>query len=248
MAKAFIFSDPLQEGRIVSRPNRFVMMVRAGGKTMRCHCPTTGRIGDLKLEGLPCLYSTSENPQRKTAHTVEAVSTSPSVRRWVGINQTAANRYFEFFLKSGSLPKLASGEVRREVKLGKSRIDFLVGNSYVEVKTPLIMLPAGPGAATVRRSRFDSFDRLIKHMGELKGSLADGRRAKLVLCFLYDAKPFKPPPPDGTNSRILAAAKSAEEAGVERWQVNMRVTASGVTLIRYFKSRPYTRDGSIHRA
>ena len=215
-------------------------MVNGEGRTLRCHCPTTGRLGDLKLEGLPCLYSTSANPGRKTAHTVEAISLTRSKRGWVGINQTAANRYFEFFLRNGSLSRLASGEVQREVRLRGSRIDFLVGSAYVEVKTPLITLPAGPHAPRVRRSRFDSFDRLIKHMKELEASLAEGREAKIVLCYLYDAEPFEPPPPDGTNSRILAAARSAEEAGVERWQVNMRMTRQGVSLIRYFRSTPYS--------
>lgn len=223
----------------MSRPNRFIMMVRAGRQTLRCHCPTTGRLGDLKLEGLPCLYSTSANPNRRTAYTVEAISTSPSARTWVGINQTAVNRYFEFFLRSGALSRLASGPVRREVKVGKSRIDFLVGGAYVEVKMPLIMLPAGPQVNRVPRGRFDSFDRLIRHMGELKASLATGKGAKIVLCYLYDAEPFMPLPRDGTNSRVLDAARSAEEAGVERWQVNMKITGEGVSLVRYFRSKSY---------
>ncbi len=238
-APIFTFREPLRKGTIVSRPNRFIMLVRAGGKTLRCHCPTTGRLGDLKLSGLPCLYSTSASKSRKTGYTVEAISTSRTEGEWVGINQTAANRYLEFFLRSGALRGLAGGAVQREVRLGTSRIDFLVGNAYVEVKTPLIMLPAGAGTAKVRRSRFDSFDRLIRHMGELRKSLASGRGAKLVLCFLYDARPFRPPPPDGTNSKILSAARAAEEAGVERWQVNLRVGREGVSLIRYFRSRPY---------
>ncbi|MDA4125593.1 MAG: DNA/RNA nuclease SfsA [Thaumarchaeota archaeon] len=237
-SRVYRFPRPLRVGTILSRPNRFIMMVKSEGKTIRCHCPTTGRLGDLKLEGLPCLYSTSTNVKRKTAHTVEAISTSPRSNSWVGINQTAANRYFEFFLRKGALARLARGEVQREVKLGKSRIDFLIGNAYVEVKTPLIMLPASGEVARVKRSRFDSFDRLIRHMGELQRSLASGMRAKIVLCFLYDAKPFKPPAPDGTNRRILAAARAAEKAGVERWQVNLKVDAKGVSLTRYFRSNP----------
>ena len=219
------------------------MLVRAGSRVLRCHCPTTGRLGDLNLSGLPCLYSTSRSPSRKTAHTVEAISSSPTGGQWIGINQTAANRYFEFFLAKRALRRLASGPIQREVRLGKSRIDFLVGNAYVEVKTPLITLPAPEGTARIKRGRFNSFDRLIKHMGELRSSLAYGRSAKIVLCYLYDAKPFTPPPPDGTNARILEAARAAEEAGVERWQVNLRIGASGVSLIRYFRSRPYTTGG-----
>ncbi len=112
------------------------MLVKAGGKTLRCHCPTTGRLGDLELSGLPCLYSTSGRKTRKTGHTMEAISTTGDGRSWVGINQTAANRYFEFFLRNGALARLARGDVKREVKLGRSRIDFLVGDSYIEVKTP----------------------------------------------------------------------------------------------------------------
>ena len=233
----FLFPRPLRQGAIVSRPNRFIMLVRAGGRSLRCHCPTTGRLGDLNLSGLPCLHSTSGVKSRKTRYTVEAISTSGG-DGWVGINQTAANRYLEFFLKNGALRRMARGPVRREVPLGRSRIDFLVDGAYVEVKTPLIMLPAGDGLPRVRRSRFDSFERLIRHMGELKSSLSDGMRAKIVLCFLYDAEPFRPPPPDGTNNRILDAARAAEDAGVERWQVNLRVDRFGVSLIRYFRSKP----------
>jgi sugar fermentation stimulation protein A len=215
------------------------MIVKSAEGKIRCHCPTTGRLGDLNLKGLPCLYSTSEDPKRKTAHTVEAISTSPKKDSWVGINQNAANRYFEFFLRNGALSRLARGEVRREVRLGKSRIDFQVGNAYVEVKTPLILLPAGDDVARVQRNRFDSFDRLIRHMGELRRSLRSGTKAKIVLCYLYDAKPFKPPKPDKSNRRILAAAKSASAAGVERWQVNFKIDENGVSMIRYFRNNPY---------
>ena len=213
------------------------MMVRAEGEVLRCHCPTTGRLGDFELKGLHCLYSTATGGNRKTAHTVEAISASP--KSWIGINQTAANRYVEFFLNQGVLSRMAQGVVKREVKLGHSRIDFLVGDAYVEVKTPLIILPGSSGVARVKRSRFDSFDRLIRHMDELRASLANGMRAVILLCYLYDAKPFKPPKEDSTNSRILTAARAAETAGVERWQVNMKVSRGGVSLIRYFKSRPY---------
>lgn len=234
------FPSPLREGIVTSRPNRFIMMVDAEGGTLRCHCPTTGRLGDLSLAGLPCLYSSSQSPGRKTAHTVEAIAnTTTEAGSWLGINQTAANRYIEFFLRNGALSRMAKGEVRREVRLGNSRIDFLVGRTFVEVKTPLIVLPAGENLQRVRRSRFDSFDRLIKHMGQLRGALAKGNKAAIVLCYLYDAKPFVPPVRNRTNRRILAAARRAEEAGVERWQVNLRLDEDGVSLIRYFRSRPY---------
>jgi sugar fermentation stimulation protein A len=239
-AHFYRFASPLRRGIVVSRPNRFIMFVKAGRKELRCHCPTTGRLGDLEVAGLPCLYSTSDSTRRKTGYTVEAISTSPGrAESWVGINQTAANRYLEFFLKSGALSRMASGDVRREVKLGRSRIDFLVGSAFVEAKTPLMTLPSAAEIPKARPSRFDSFDRLIRHMDELRRSLASGGRAVIVLCYLYDAGPFRPPLRNGTNSRIIRAALNAERAGVERWQVNLKVEAKGVSLIRYFKSKPY---------
>ncbi len=236
--KTFTFPEPLKEGVIVSRPNRFIMRVRTGGHTISCHCPATGRLGDVSLSGLRCLYSDAHTNGRKTAHTVEAISVKPPgrARSWVGINQTAVNRFVEFFIESGQLPRMARGVLRREVRLGGSPIDFLVGNAYVEVKTPLTTLPAPKSVERVRHSRFDSFDRMIRHMTELRNSLFLGRRAVLVMCYLYDAKPFRPPAPDRINSRILDAARLAEESGVETWQVNMKVDRKGVRVIRYFRN------------
>ena len=230
------FPSPLNEGAMVSRPNRFIMMVRAENEILKCHCPTTGRIGDLNLVGLPCLYSTSVKSGRKTSHTVEAISANGK-GCWIGINQTGANRYMEHFLRTGALSRMVSGNVEREVTLGDSRIDFLVGNAYVEVKTPLITLPASEEVPRVPYGRFESFDRLIKHMTELRKSAAKGKRALVVLCYLYDAKPFRPPAQNGSNSRILQAARLAEEAGVENWQVILRVERRGVSLVRYFRNR-----------
>jgi sugar fermentation stimulation protein A len=232
------FQNSLREGVVLSRPNRFVMIVRAGGRTIRCHCPTTGRLGDVEPSGIRCLYSASSRPSRKTSFTVEAISIDDQLKKsWIGINQTAANRYVEFFIRNGQLSKMATGEVKREVKLGRSRIDFLVGNTFVEVKTPLIVLPLSVAAKRAKRSRFNSFDRLIRHMGELSKSLSSGRRAVMAMCYLYDAKPFRPPALDRTNSRILTAARLAQQSGVETWQVNLRVDRKGVTLIRFFKNK-----------
>jgi sugar fermentation stimulation protein A len=231
----FRFPQPLEEGIVVSRPNRFIMMVKADGKTIKCHCPTTGRLGDAKISSLPCLFSRSTGGERKTKGTVQAISfdrAATKKKSWIGINQNAANRYIEFFLEKGLLSKMASGTVRREVKLGNSRIDFLVGDTYVEVKTPLIILPTG-SVEKVGHSRFNSFDRLIRHMAELSAALQGGKKAVIAMCYLYDAAPFKPPPRDSHNGKILDASRRAAESGVRRWQVNLGVGMDGVRLISY---------------
>jgi len=235
MGKKYLFDEPLIEGLIKSRPNRFIMFVEINGKIVKCHCPSTGRIGNIKFENVPCLLSKGKNKLRKTPYTVEAISlNSPKAKRkqWIGINQNAANRYIEFFLKSNQFKKMVKkAEVNREVKLGKSRIDFKVGNTYIEVKTPLINLPSSKYVEQKKESKFNSFDRLIKHFNEL--SKID--KAILLLCYIYNAEPFTPPKQSKDNIRIMKTAKNASKKGVEHWQANLKINKKGVELLDYFK-------------
>jgi sugar fermentation stimulation protein A len=237
--KKYEFNSQLIEGLIKSRPNRFIMMVKLNNRIEKCHCPSTGRIGNIIFKDIPCLVSKSENKKRKTSYTVEAISISPLNKNkdWIGINQTKANSYIEFFLKNNQLDKICSNvdKIEREVKIGNSRIDFHVDNTYIEVKTPLISLPSGKNIELKENSRFNSFERLIKHFGELGNKLEDGSRSILLMCYLYDAKPFKAPPTDKYNEKIKIAAENAMKRGVENWQINMKIDGSGIRMIRYFK-------------
>ena len=239
MVRNYLFDEPLVEGLIKSRPNRFIMMVYVNGKTVKCHCPATGRIGGMVFENVPCLLSRSRNKKRKTLYTVEAISVNkPSAkhRKWVGINQNAANRYVEFFLKTGEFRRMVEGnDVQREVSLGRSRIDFKVGNTFVEVKTFLSMLPFGNRVQYTKQTKSSSFDRLIKHFKDLGDSLKTGNRAVVLLCFMYDADAFSPPKPDKSNIRVYRSARNSSRRGVENWQVNLRINRKGVELRDYFK-------------
>ncbi|TCS77851.1 sugar fermentation stimulation protein [Muricomes intestini] len=69
-----IFDTPLIEGIIQKRSNRFIMQVELEGTIYNCHCPTTGRIGNIVLEGIPCLLSKDAGTTRNPPLTVEAIS------------------------------------------------------------------------------------------------------------------------------------------------------------------------------
>ncbi len=144
---AFGFAEPLQEGIIIRRKSQFTMAVDFEGEEQAFHCPTTGRIGNIDVSGRPCLVSLARGEGRKTAGTVEAVSLArpgDADKDWIGVNQNAANRYVEHYLRCGGLAEAVGGalgeprdDVRREVFLGESKLDFLVGDTFLEVKTPL---------------------------------------------------------------------------------------------------------------
>ena len=139
---SFRFTTPLVEGIIEKRKSQFTMTVNYEGQSVACHCPTTGRIGNLDVAGRPCLLSASTDPGRKTPYTVEAISLNKPEdedKSWIGINQNAANRYVEHYLRNGGFSDMVgtNQDVQREKFLGASKLDFLVGNTYLEVKTPL---------------------------------------------------------------------------------------------------------------
>ncbi|MER6959513.1 DNA/RNA nuclease SfsA [Streptomyces sp. NPDC000618] len=233
-----VFPKPLIRARIVRRPNRFIIDADLDGAEVACHCPTTGRIGNLVLDGLDCLLSPSHNPARKTPYTVEAVSVdAPGTARpaWIGINQNAANRYVEQALVHHLLPDIVTAHsVLREQTLGASRLDFLVDDTYVEVKTPLdhLQVTLGEHVRTRPRPPLASTDRLVKHIGELGHSLKSHQRAVLLVCFLYDNPGFRVQA-SSHHDEVHSTVAQAVRDGVEIWQVNFRLNASGVRVARY---------------
>ena len=107
-----------------------------------------------------------------------------------------SNRIVEFLLSTHQLDRMVSDydEVKREVFLGVSKLDFLVGNTYLEVKTPLTTVDVkyGDKVKTKKVTPFSSTDRMVKHVRELAGSLKDHERAILLTVYQYEPTEIKP--------------------------------------------------------
>ena len=243
-AQPVLFEEPLVEGVVVARPNRFIMDVAIDGAVERCHCPVVSRIGDIDTAGRPCLVSRSHNPKRKFARTVEALSLdqpSDKAKRWIGINQTSSNRYVEHFLCAGSFDGVLGhpgpATVQREKPLGQSRLDFLVNNElYLEVKTPMVQLqiPIPSYVPRLPEAPFSSTERALRHLRELAGSLADHERAVILYCLYYDNTGFRYY--HGTTyDEVCATVATCKEAGVELWQADFSIDPTGVQLCRYYE-------------
>lgn len=235
-ATFYPFESKLIKGLIIKRRNRFIMEVEVDGDIYPCHCPCTGRIGNVVFKNIPCLLSHASDPKRKTPYTVEAISVNHGVS-YLGINQNAANRYVEYFIKNNALAKMiAHGEtVQREQTLGNSRLDFKVSDTYLEVKTPLIELNCeiAEDIEQKKASEFASFERFIKHIHELSNSLQDHERAILLSCFMYDSPEFVPPMQSKHSEYIQENVKDVVTAGVELWQINLDIQEDEVSLISY---------------
>ncbi len=240
--RRYLFQERLVEGLIKSRPNRFIMEVEVGGKFCRCHCPVTGRIGSISFQDIPCLLSKGIEG-RKTPYTVEAISLDPPgsrKKKWIGINQGRVNDYVAFFLGENALKKIFPSveTVDREVKLGDSRIDFRInGRDYLEVKSPLKDIPC-EGHPNYKGRDITPImpQRMLKHFAETAGAIHDGSRSIFLLCYMYDAAPFKTPTKEeGRDERIVAAVQRAEARGVENWQANFTIDEDGVSLIDHFQ-------------
>ena len=248
MTKDFYkFEKPLIEGIILDRQASFVMICLVNNKKERCHCPTMGRIGEFDNIGRPCLLSPAKTNKRTTKYTVEAISLNKQEdknKKWIGINQTEVNRYIEFFLKENLMSKMidtTEQKVLREQKLGKSRLDFLVGNTYLEVKTPLhfIDLPIPDYVELKKYSPLTSTDRMVKHIIELANSLKTHQRAIELTTFIYDAPPFRIKPEHRSKDfeRVSKTFQWAVSKGLEMWQVVLEIDKNGVKLKEYYKFR-----------
>lgn len=244
------FEKALQQTQLVGRASRFIMIADLGGQIIDCHCPVPGTIGGTVLDGLPGLVS-GPYPGRATEWSFEAFSyyhPDDDEFQWVGVNQTAANRYVEAGLLGGWLDPMFEGgvsEVKREKSLGASRIDFLVNeDTYLEVKMPVDNLQIDVPAAIEKRwpmaSSLTKIDRAGKQATDLGDAVEAGMKAKFLTVFCYDNDgkwrewPYrKPKNAAGRSASPSAQAFARARAlGMEQWRLSLRFTPTHIELLR----------------
>lgn len=195
------------------------------------------------MDGLPCLVSGPYDlTKRSTEYTVEAFGVKEPEEegfQWIGINQTAMNKYVEAALEAGLLsdafPRI--NRIQKEQKLGTSRLDFLLNNdTWLEVKMPLTILEVESDRTPKDFKPKIGIDRMLNQLGDLTGALRSGQKAVMISAFAYDMPDFSLP--GATSSRKfgpLPAMVEAQEAGLERWQLNFSFHPTHLTLEKFFK-------------
>ena len=159
---------------------------------------------------------------------------------WVGINQILSNRLVEHFFRAHELDEIVSDfdEIRREVNLGISKLDFMVGDTYLEVKTPLttINVKYGESIKTLPPKPFSSTDRMVKHVNELAGSLLEHERAIFLQVYQYRITERKERLRSTHYEEVKHTMQDAKDRGVEFWEIQMDFRPEGVSLYKVERS------------
>ncbi len=218
------------EGFLLRRYKRFFADVETlDGRKLTVHCPNPGSMRGLLVEGAPVRCSTSANPKRKLAHTLEMIRIG---RSWVGLHTGRGNAVAAAAIDAGLLPSLDGYEVRRpEVRIEhggtSSRIDFHLSkhrsrpDAWVEVKS--VTLAAG------RRARFpDSVTERGRKHAELLGTLAR-RGERGVLLFVVQRGDCRiVEPADDIDPAYGAALRQAVARGAEVLAVRARIRQDAI--------------------
>ena len=234
----FIFDSPLIEGVMVKRNSQFTATVEINGETLVAHIPTTNRIGDVENKNLPCLLSYHPEESRKLHYDIEAVLLSDD-DNWVGINQILSNKIVEHLLRTHQLDEIASSdEIKREVKLGNSKLDFKIGNTYLEVKTPLteIQVKYGTNIKTHPQTPFSSTGRMQKHVNELAESLKENERAIFLEVLQYRITEPKERLHSTHYEEVKKTVEDAYNKGVEFYKIELDFKPNNVSLYRISKT------------
>ena len=233
------FDKPLRHATIKSRINRFIFIVDYNGLEVEAHCPSGGTIAGIPrkdFKSIKCLISDhGDSTTRRTRYTVEAISLDNG-HTYMGINQTASNHYVHQFLQNEDVQSVLniSGPVAREKKLGNSRIDFKVNDTYIEVKT-MVAEYYGKASKQLRalmKPQEPSVERMQKHIRELTHEV-DAHKSKAIVLtvFQYDAPKFEPPVDNPKYAEFIEDLKLAKASGVRQVQVNLRIKEKYVELL-----------------
>ncbi len=161
------FENKLISGVFVKRYKRFFVDVQIENKVITAHCPNTGSMKGLLIEGNKVWLSKSNNPNRKLKYTLQIIEDNNSK---VGVNTHLTNKIVLHALNNNLIKEFDKNiKIKPEVKFGdNTRFDFLITNknykAFVEVKNVTLMrkpkIAEFPDAITSRGAKH--IEELIK--------------------------------------------------------------------------------------
>lgn len=216
----------LEEGRFISRLNRFAALVEVAGREEVVHVANSGRLRELFEPGRRLLLAPASGEHRKTRYDLALVDLGHTL---VSADARLPNALVAEALRVRALePYSHYPEVRREVTFGESRLDLMLegppGKCYLETKSVTLVEDDGmalfPDAPTTRG---------VKHLHTLAQAAAQGHRAgALFVIQRSDANSLAPH--DTSDPEFGRALREAHSAGVDILAYNCTVTPREIRL------------------
>ncbi len=215
--------DKLGGGRFIERPNRFLAVLDTKDGRRRCHVRDPGRLKELLVRGAPVVYLERSNPGRKTDCEVLLVWDG---RVWTVVNSGLHSELAMEPLLSGLLPELRGfTSLRREVRYGDSRVDFLLEFPgkllYLEVKGCTLVrdgVALFPDAPTERGRR---------HVMNLIRAVEEGHDAAVLFLVMRPDAELLTPNAE-TDPGFAEALREAENRGVRMFAVTFKYFARSI--------------------
>ena len=215
----------LVAARFLTRLNRFAALVEMAGQEVMVHIPNSGRMRELLKPGRRLLLTPVAGEHRKTHFDLTLVDSGTTL---VSADTRLPNGLVAAALAAGELPPFQEyPELRREVRYGDSRLDFLLespgGRCYLEVKSVTLVVEGValfPDAPTIRG---------VKHLRELSQAVAAGHRAAALFVVQRDDA-LTLAPNDAADPDFGAALRAAQAAGVEVYAYGCQVSPAEMRL------------------
>ena len=217
--------DALLEATFVARDNRFRATVELNGEYVSAHLVNSGRLTELLTPGRRLFLRPATAQGRRTAYDLVLVDLDGVL---VSVDARVPNSLVEEALREGSLTPFDGYEtIRREVRWGGSRLDFVLEDQsrrcLIEAKSVTLVkrgVALFPDAPTIRGRR---------HVEELRRAVAEGERAAIIFIVQRgDANVFAPN--DEADPTFGRALRAAVDGGVEVYAYACRVSQNQVRL------------------
>lgn len=186
----------LMRGTFISRPNRFVAEIKYNENIELAHVHDPGRLKELLRKDAEVLFTFSNG---KLKYYLKAVKADDD--EWILIDTSLHSKLALEIIKF--LPEFSEvAEIKSEVKIGKSRIDFTLDGIPLEVKGVSLVkngLALFPDAPTERGARHVC--EIIEHQGII------------LFLILRNANEFAPN--DEMDPKFARKLKEAREKGIE---------------------------------
>ena len=108
------FETKLIPGVFVKRYKRFFVDIKIKDKIITAHCPNTGSMKGLLVEGNKVWLTETNNPKRKLKYTLQIIDDKLSK---VGVNTHLTNKIFLDALQNNYIEELKNVKIKPELSL-----------------------------------------------------------------------------------------------------------------------------------